>query len=126
MINLERKDYYKNLFLVGAIFALAVGIIFFILFLFYNPGLTPVGQVYNLFFRAFTILNGIGYYIVSRDITKNHGYVFVAIIGKVMVFVFFLIAFILSIFSIIEVIFGIIDLIFAILYAEFLINFDKI
>ena len=60
------------------------------------------------------------------QISKNHGYVFVATIGKVMVFVFFLVAFILSIFSIIELIFGIIDLIFAVLYAEFLINFDKI
>ena len=123
---MERKVYYKYLFVIGAIFALAVGIPIFILFLFYNPGLTPAGQLYNLFFRLVTILNGIGYYIVSRDISKNHGLVLLGILGKIIVFVFFLVAFILGIFSIIELIFGIVDLIFAILYIEFLINFDKI
>lgn len=54
---MERKVYYKYLFVIGAIFALAVGIPIFVLFLFYNPGLTPAGQLYNLFFRIDLNLN---------------------------------------------------------------------
>ena len=81
------------MFVIGAIFALAVGIPIFILFLFYNPGLTPAGQLYNLFFRIATVLNGIGYYIVGRDINKNHGIVLLGIIGKIIIFIFFLVAF---------------------------------
>ncbi|MFZ1862998.1 MAG: hypothetical protein WAU39_02145 [Polyangiales bacterium] len=49
-----------------------------------------------LLFRSFALsvlLFGIGYYLVSRDISQNRGIVWLGAVGKILVFVFFTVAF---------------------------------
>ena len=123
---MERKVYYKYMFIVGAIWNLAVAISLLIMSYFINLGFSTLGLIYYQGFLNSVILFGIGYYIVGRDINKNHAIVLLGIAGKITVFTFFLAYFLLGIMTIFEVIAGTIDLIFACLFIEFLINFEKV
>jgi len=123
---LERTVYYKYMFIIGAIWNLGIAIPLLIMSYFVNLGLSTLGLIYYQGFLNSVILFGIGYYIVGRDINKNHAIVLLAIVGKIQVFTFFLAYFLLGIMTIFEVIAGTIDLIFACLFIEFLINFEKV
>ena len=67
-------------------------------------------------------LFGIGYILVSRDISKNHGLVLIGALAKMSFFVFALIYFFLGDVNILIVLLGGIDILMAILFVEFLIN----
>jgi len=123
---LEKTVYYKYMFIIGAIWNLAVAIPLLIMSYIITTGLSTLGLIYYQAFLNSVILFGFGYYIVGRDINKNHGIVLLGIIGKILVFIFFLTYFILGIMTIFEVLAGTIDLIFACLFIEFLIKFEKV
>ncbi len=123
---MERTIYYKYMFIIGAIWNLAVAIPLLIMSYFINLGLSTLGLIYYQGFLISIILFGIGYYIVGKDINKNHAIVLLGIVGKILVFTFFLAYFLLGIMTILEVIASTIDLIFACLFIEFLINFEKV
>ena len=123
---MERKVYYKYMFIIGAIWNLAVAIPLLIISYFINPGLSTLGLIYYQGFLISIILFGIGYYIVGKDINKNHAIILLGIVGKILVFTFFLTYFLLGIMTIFEVSAATIDLIFACLFIEFLINFEKV
>ena len=99
---LERKNYYKYLFLIGAIWNLAVGFLFISLSPFADSIMPMLGMevppslVFLQGFFGLTTLFGIGYYLVSRNIDKNHGIVLLGVIGKFYLFILFLIYFILG------------------------------
>ena len=123
---MEKTVYYKYMFIIGAIWNLAVAIPLLIMSYIITTGLSTLGLIYYQAFLNSVILFGFGYYIVGRDINKNHGIVLLGIIGKILVFIFFLTYFILGIMTIFEVLAGTIDLIFACLFIEFLIKFEKV
>jgi hypothetical protein len=69
----------------------------------------------------FVVAFGIGYFLVSRDITKNHGIVLIGAFAKVVTFIDFTVTVALAEAGSILLVFGSGDLIFAVLFLEFLI-----
>jgi len=91
---MKNANYYKVLFIIGAIWNLAAGIMcwmgsmlipetFFPLFNMPSP--TSLFPFHTMFWLI--IAFGIGYIIVSRDISKNHGLILIGILGKTIFFI---------------------------------------
>ena len=120
---MPKQDYYKKMFFVGAIWNWAATSTFIfgykILFPLFGMEL-PGYPVFLMMFLGLCFVFGIGYYWVSRDLTKNHGIVKMGIIGKLIVFVGLSWAGITGQVHFILVGPGIVDLVFAILFIEFL------
>ena len=72
------------------------------------------------------IVLGIGYFIVSKDITKNHGIVIIGIIAKLGFFTICLIYFILGDIGILTLLLASVDIAFSLLFIEFLLNLKKL
>ena len=129
---MEKKNYYKFLFLIGAIWNLILGLLFIAL----SPLADSIFPMFGmevppslLFLQSFfgvVVVFGIGYYLVSRNINKNHGIVLLGILTKLYVFILFLAYFIIGDSNFLSVVPAIGDLIFACLFVEFLIRFKKI
>ena len=73
----------------------------------------------------FIIAFGIGYFIVSRDITKNHGVVLIGALGKIIFLIDCIVTLLLKEANMVLLGTGIVDLIFAILFIEFLLKTKK-
>ena len=130
---MDKRKFYKMVFLSGAIWNIIVFVVFTLL-TFFASSLAPVlfaleippSFVFIYGFLILVIVIGIGLYTVSRDIDKNHGIVQMCIVEKYLVFIVFLIFFLLGDYN-----FGlfwpvIIDLIYGILFTEFLLNYKKL
>ena len=129
---MERKNYYKYLFLIGAIWNLVVGLVFIVLspladslVPMFGMEVPPSLVFYHSFFGVVFVF-GIGYYLVARNINKNHGIVVLGAITKFYAFILYLIYFILGYSNFLPILFVTVDLIFACLFVEFLISFKKI
>ncbi len=123
---MTRTNYFKRLFQAGAIWNLAVGIEMLVLqkFIFEFLGMAPLAHpIFYQFFCVAVLLFGIGYWLVSRDLTRNHDIVRLGVAGKVLVFVFTLYYAATGSFPWLWVIGGIGDLVFAVLFIHFLIAF---
>ncbi len=130
---MDKRKYYKIVFLSGALWNIAVFVIFTILTFFASSLATtlfeleiPPSFVFIYGFLILVIVIGIGLYTVSKDIDKNHGVVQMCVFEKYLVFIVFLIFFLLGDYN-----FGlfwpvIIDLIYGILFTEFLFNYKKL
>ena len=130
---MDRKKYYKYMFLSGAIWNWAIGILFTLLTFFFLPVAAPLlgisippSLLFMHGFLVFVFLIGIGLYIISRDINKNRGIVQICVIEKFSIFTVFLIYFILGDFNIILFLPVVVDLIYGILFLEFLFKYAKI
>ena len=119
---MNRPTYYKRMFLVSALFNFIVATMLLAGLTDSIVGATPFDPLGKQLFGGFVVVFGIGYWIVSRDIRRNEGIVWLGIIGKLLVVVLFFahaigggISYRLAAPSLID--FG-----FAILFAEFLVN----
>ena len=81
-------------------------------------------MLYN-FQGAAILVFGIGYYIVSRDVSKNHGIVVIGIIGKLFFFVYYTYMYFITRATIVPFLAVIGDFIFSILFAYFLVQKRK-
>jgi hypothetical protein len=79
---------------------------------------------YN-FMSASVLVFGIGYYIVSRDVNKNHGIVLIGIIGKLVFFVYYTIAYFTSHCTVLMFLAVLGDFIFSIMFIYFLVQKRK-
>ncbi len=130
---MEKKDYYKYLFLIAAIFNVSGGILFIVLTTLFTSDMAvlygvaiPSSLVWMHFFFVKVIVIGTGYYFLSVDITRNHAIAKMGLFEKFMFFIASLVYFILGAFNILLFIMGIIDLVLGFLFIEFLINYKKI
>ena len=126
---MDKIKYYKYMFIIGALWNLILGVMFFFLpalgesvFEMTGTEVLPSLLFYHAFF-GIVFFFGIAYYLVARDLDKNHVIVLLGAIAKTFIFILFLIYFIIGHSNIVPVIFVIGDLIFACLFAEFLINY---
>jgi CHASE2 domain-containing sensor protein len=67
-------------------------------------------------------LLGVGYIMVSRDISKNHGLVLVGGLTKLSFFLMSLVYFFIGDLNVLIVLLGSVDLIMVILFTEFLLK----
>jgi hypothetical protein len=123
---LDKRKYYKYLFIIGAIYAWLAAGSAYIMSYFGTPAFLYESMIYYQGFMFAVIIFGIGYLIVGLNIDQNHGIVLMGIIGKLLVFVFFTIHYINGAIASLQLIIAIGDLIYAILFIEFLLNFKKL
>ncbi len=129
---MEKSMYYKKLFLIGGLWNLVLafpawlGGIILPAFTFGIFGMAPTEMLfpYHAMFWFIMIL-GIGYIIVSCDITKNHGIVVMGILSKTLFFIDCVITLALKQANVVLLLIGIGDIIFACLFLEFLRTVKK-
>jgi len=125
---MRKEKYYRNLFLIGAIWNWSATTIFFFAYepIFSLAGMeVPANPLFLRLFLSLAFVFGIGYYWVSRDIANNHAIVKLGIMGKLSVFVLMTFYWIEGDVKLSLVPTGVVDLIFAILYLEFLFYFSS-
>ena len=129
---MEKKEYYKYLFLLASIWNLAVCILLVVLSL-VSPDLItlfgvqmPPSLVHLQMIFVTLGIFGIGFIIVYLDIERNHGIVQISVIEKVSFFVVYFIYFIIGDVGLLVLMMILVDLIFGILFIEFLLNFKKL
>lgn len=125
---MRSPNYFKRLFQVGALwnFAAAFELLFLQKYIFEFLGMGPLAHpmFYQLFCLA-VLLFGIGYWLVSRDLARNHDIVRLGVAGKVLVFGFTLYYAAVGSLPWLWVATGFGDLVFAGLFIHFLIVFNK-
>ena len=125
---MTNTNYFKRLFQVGAIWNLAAGIEMLVLqkFIFRYLGMAPLAHlIFYQFFCVAVLLFGIGYWMVSRDLSRNHDIVRLGVAGKVLVFAFTLYYAAMGSLPWMWVIAGFGDLVFAGFFIHFLTVFNK-
>ena len=88
-----------------------------------DPSLVLGNYYASTYFFSFWVaifLFGLGYYLVSRDITKNHGIIWMGICGKLAVFFFFTYSYITGLSTFFSFVGGAGDFVFTILFLLFL------
>ncbi len=130
---MDKRKFYKLVFLSGALWNIAIAVIFTLLTALALPlaamlfGLVvPPSLVFIYGFLALVFAIGIGLYTVSVDIDKNHGVVQMCAVEKYLVFIVFLIFFLYGDYNFGLVLPVIVDLIYGILFTEFLFNYKKL
>ncbi|TFG17397.1 MAG: hypothetical protein EU531_03430 [Promethearchaeota archaeon] len=130
---MDKRKYYKIVFLSGSLWNIAIAVIFTLLTLFALPLAatlfelaTPPSLVFIYAFLALVFAIGIGLYTVSVDIDKNHGVVQMCAVEKYLVFIVFLIFFIMGDYNVGLFLPVVVDLIYGVLFTEFLLNYKKL
>lgn len=127
MSFLQEKS-YKDIFAVGALWNLAVGLGNLTLFqtsmrlLFGKQAITKaVSATLPLrFFYIAVAIFGWGYSMVSQDLRKNRGIVWMGILAKAVIFAAFVWYYRLKQIKIMALLAGCVDLVFTVLFAMFL------
>jgi len=126
---MERKLYYKWLFIIGAIWNWGAALLFFFwcdpIFAWLNMKTLNYPAVMQLA-MVLVFVFGIGYYWVSKDLSKNHDIVRLGIIAKILVFLLFSYHYLIGNIPLLLNLCGVVDLIFAILFMEFLKSAGKV
>ena len=129
---MDKKTYYKFLFLIVGIWNIFGGILFFILSyttpsVFALSGtITPPTLIFYHVMSAMISIYGIGYLMISRDIEKNTAVVIIGGLSKLMFFLATLIYMIIREINATMLLIGLTDLFLVILFAEFLMNKKKL
>ena len=129
---MDKKIYYKYLFLIGALFNWVIGLMFifasiFMTFLFpLFLNFTISSLVFFQLLFASVIIMGIGNYWFSRDITKSQDAVKMCCISRFLFFGVITYYWLIGDLSILVFLSVIVSLIIGILYIEFFVNFKKI
>ena len=128
---MNKEKYYKILFLVAALYNIINSVIFILvslvatdLFPLFGVEIPP-SMIWLQLSLILIALFGLGYILVSRDISKNHGLVLIGGLAKLSFFLLTVIYFFVGDVSILIVMLGGIDLIMVILFIEFLIYYSK-
>ncbi|MFX1276089.1 MAG: hypothetical protein ACFFBP_04285 [Promethearchaeota archaeon] len=129
---MDKKRYYKIMFLCAAIWNWIVGLTLLILsliapnlFPFFGVQIPPSLVFVQMLF-ILVIIFGIGLFIVYLDFEQNKGIIKMVIFEKISFFVVFLIYFFLDDINFLVLLLTIIDLFFGMLFIEFLINVNKL
>ena len=129
---MEKKEYYKYLFLLASIWNWAVSISLLTLSLLTPEIISdfgveiPPSLVFLQMLFVLVGIFGVGFFIVYLDNTTNHGIVQMSVIEKISFFLVFLVYFIIGDVGILVLLLVIVDLIFGLLFIEFLLNFKNI
>jgi len=125
---MDRKAYYKRLFIIGALWNWGAAVLFFfwsaqLLALLKMQPLNYPGIMQLAMVLVFAL--GVGYYWVSKDIHKNHDIVRLGIIAKTLACLVLVYHYLIGNFHLMLALCGIVDLIFVRLFMGFLKAFKK-
>jgi hypothetical protein len=116
---------YKRLFSLAAVYNLALGLVFLLLFSRIVTSLhmavpPPQNAVFHQMAILLAMVFGIGYYVLSRDLYRQRGIVVLGIIAKTIVFLLFLYHVLFSGLHLLLFMVGVADLIFALLFCKYI------
>jgi len=125
-----KETYEKNLFLIGALWNWGAAILFVglsvvnkqLLAYFHN---IPQTMLWYYCFLGAVFIFGIGYYWISKDVSRNRDIIKMGIIAKIMVFLMFFIYLFKGEITILLFLAGCVDLIFTILFVKVLVHTPK-
>lgn len=123
----DRPKYEKRLFLIGALWNWSASLLLLFLY-FVNQELLqyyhkiPETMLWYYIFLGAVFIFGLGYYYISKDVQRNRDIIKMGILGKVVVFLLFLIYLIEGEVRLLLFLGGFVDLIFAVLFAEVLVR----
>jgi len=126
---LEKNQYYKLLFLIGAIWNWGAGVIFLILTIFIPSSIELFGAeipptfIWFHIILALVLLFGLFFFMTSRNLEKYHDIVIFFVIEKFIFFFIPLIYFLVGDINFLALTIFIVDLIFGCLYLEFWLKF---
>ena len=129
---MDKKAYYRYLFIIGAAWNILASLSFILTSIFMRSAFpaygiaVPISMIWLQSFLFLVANLGVGYFIVSLDISKNHGIVIIGIIAKLGYFLISLNYFIIGDIGLLTLLFAGVDIIFSILFIEFLINYKKV
>lgn len=123
---MDKKEYYKYLLIVGAMWNLVLAIPMLIMSFLGASGFTGASLMYYQGFFIAVIIFGCGYLTVGLNLDENHGLIFFGVIGKILVFIFFLVYAVQGHIPFYMVLAGVGDLVFAVFFIEFLLNYKKL
>lgn len=120
---MDQKSYYKWLFIIAALWNLGASVQFFFwhdpIFALLNMKALNYPAIMQLA-MVLVFVFGIGYYWVSRDLSKNHDIVRLGIVAKMLVFFIFSYHYLSGNMPLLIALCGVVDLLFALLFIEFL------
>lgn len=128
---MDKKDYYKYMFIIGAFWNWILSVSFIILSIvdetiFATFGITKPPTLFFLHALLILIFTfGIGYFIVGRDINNNSGIVILGIISKLAYFGCNLIYLFMGDLTLVFVVLAFGDFVFAMLYIEFMLKYEQ-
>jgi hypothetical protein len=125
MVSDER---YKDMFFLGSLWNLGIGLGCFsflklsmrLMFGAKEVTSSIVATLPLRFFYAAVAVFGWGYYMVSKDLKKNRGIVWMGLVSKILIFAFFIYYYAKKKLKIVPVLLGFGDFIFSILFTLFL------
>ena len=126
---LEKNQYYKLLFLIGAIWNWGAGAIFLILTIFIPSSIELFGAkipptfIWFHIIIALVLLFGLFFFMTSRNLEKYHDIVIFFVFEKFIFFFIPLIYFLVGDINFLALTIFIVDLIFGCLYLEFWLKF---
>lgn len=121
----QSAAYQRNLFFIGALWNWGAALLFVGLF-FINENLlelflkVPESMLWYFIVFGAVFIFGLGYYWISKDVERNRDIIKMGIIGKVMVFLLFLIYMIKGDITWLLFMAGCVDLVFAVLFKQVL------
>ena len=126
----EKGTYEKNLFLIGALWNWGAAILFVGLSVVNKQLLTyfhniPQTMLWYYCFLGAVFIFGIGYYWISKDVSRNRDIIKMGILGKILVFLMFLIYLFKGEITVLLFLAGCVDLIFTILFIKVLVHTPK-
>ena len=126
---MDKNQYYKHMFLIAALWNWIIAVIMVLLSIVlpssardFGMEVPPTWFFYHLMW-FFVFVIGILLFVISRDLEKYHGLMFIFVIEKVGVFLIGLAYYLIGDVNEGGLLIGVVDLIFGILFIEFLINF---
>jgi hypothetical protein len=123
----EKRTYENNLFFIGALWNWCAATLFFGLSIVNKQLLTyyhdiPQTMLWYYCFLGAVFIFGLGYYWISKDVSRNRDIIKMGIIGKALVFLMFLIYLFKGEITILLFLAGCVDLIFTILFIRVLMR----
>ncbi len=93
----RQKRFFSLMFLLGALWNVSIGITGCLFYrfsavLFFGDSVVTEGLIAGLFFRLLMVavlIFGVGYYLVSRELTLNRGIVWLGLASKLILFTVF-------------------------------------
>lgn len=123
----EKVTYEKKLFFIGALWNWSAAILFFGLSVVNRQLLTyfhniPQTMLWYYCFLGAVFVFGMGYYWISKDVRRNRDIIKMGIIGKIIVFLLFLIYLLKGEITFLFFLAGCVDLIFTVLFVKVLVR----
>ena len=126
----EKGMYEKNLFFIGALWNWSAAILFVGLSVVNRQLLTyfhniPQTMLWYYCFLGAVFVFGMGYYWISKDVRRNRDIIKMGIMGKIIVFLLFLIYLLKGEITFLLFLAGCVDLIFTVLFVKVLVRTPK-